>query len=413
MNTYKRKVIIYYSVFVLLCFYSTFQVKIGLHNRQNYGTHVTSTSIEAGGSSPPVNSAMILSSIANAYNAYNAASSSNVSASPDSNARSDTVVATSNTPEGNFHLSKTGNTVVSNGGTVTFSSSSSTSSSSSSSSVPANDVTDIVKTTEVASPLVPDMFVNYTLKDVDMKIYSMGVSNISDFSVSSNGKVAIISNNILSIYDFLTKQFVPSSDFTNLQKVSLAPDGAPYIVTNDNEAFFYSDINNGWIKLPVCAIDIAVGKKGDVYVIECQKNEILQINCQSGPNNRLIKNNPHLYENPQCGFLNLQGKGTKIEVMQEGVPIVISDYGKVLYFYNNQWNSFFGMYGIDVSISNEGLVFVIAGDENIYSINYFVEPPILSKMSVTGVAIESGPYSLPFVIGKDKNLYSPDSFYFN
>lgn len=236
-----------------------------------------------------------------------------------------------------------------------------------------------------------------------------------NFYVSNTGVVYAINtnDNILYYYDELKNKFlkVQSLENTNmpLSSAVVSVDNTPYVIDNLGNTYYLK--NNHWNQLPGCATMIALGRNGSIYKLGCYKEEggyeVYMLQCIQG--NTLVYNFPHLLnESVSCDWFSLNGKGIKIAVLDNGLPLIIDANEHVHYFTGNKWNSFLGIEGKDAAVSNSGLLMFIDIENKLYAINYSKHP---MEVHILGNAkkVSIGPFSIPVILGTDNVLYIANS----
>ncbi len=347
---------------------------------------------------------------------------STMSTNPGGSGSSRSAVIAVNTPNGAFAASNISNNLSANNGNASFSSFSSSSSNTAiTSTSPAS--TAVLPSASPAPvslldplpqpPLISSTLKDYTTKTANITFSPMSMQNIIDFSVSRNGELAVLTSNTIDMttklyfYDYANNNFYSYVNLNTIIKISLAPDGTVYFIDSSNKNFIFYIKNSSLQKIPVCANAMNFGKDGQLYVIECQQGQIMQVVAQLGYTN--ITSNFHLYDGLTFNTINLNGFGTKIDTLLDGSPIVISTNSQLMYYSqtSSNWQPFFGIYAQDFSVANSGLVFIIATNGSIFALNYNASKPIIYTIAGSGVKIDSGPNNLPYILTSDNYVLSP------
>lgn len=255
-----------------------------------------------------------------------------------------------------------------------------------------------------------------------MKAIDIGASPSGDlFSVGIDG--------ILYQYDFIHNKWVPVEgdyEMTNLQRVDVSEDGTPYVIANTGDTFFL-DCDNKWIRLPGCATDIGVSRWGDVWKTGCDSldggNSIYRLFCKANscdncgskckrfrskkkiPRDDIdALNDQHSKcseedNEKKCYWLKIQGAGIKISIASTGFPSVIKNSGIISQYDGTNWRDLKNdVNAVDISVSNDGIIFYVGSDNKIYRV--FDKSCTTLQLSGFGTGIASGPFSQPFVISE-------------
>lgn len=244
----------------------------------------------------------------------------------------------------------------------------------------------------------------------NVKTYNLHYSSLNftatEIAVGQSGALyAISKDNHLYSYNMLSNNFtITGNDLSFMvYRVSVANDGTPYVVSNYGNTYYLA-YNNSWIMLPGCANDIAIGKNDEIYKIGCQKGDdgylVYRLLCNDISRTILSGNSQH------CSWINLGSGGVKIKVLKDGSPVVVTKSGAIIYYDGTTWFSLLGLYAIDLSVSNDGLVFIVQVDNSMIILNYFLQIPTIYKLNGLGKGITAGPLSQSFYIGLDNNVYT-------
>jgi hypothetical protein len=234
-----------------------------------------------------------------------------------------------------------------------------------------------------------------------------------NFYVTQEGDLFVINkDNYLYNYDELRNKFKQINFENNnltFSFVVVTSDKTPYVINKKGDIFYM--YNQTWIQLPGCATMLAVGRQGEVYKLGCEKKEggyeVYMLSCTQDEN--YIDTFPHMQNNSTCSWYRLNGRGMKLSILNNGLPVIINDTYNILYFTGNNWNPFLGIKGKEISFSNSGLAMVIGLDDTLMGINYFIDPV---EIYVIGIAkkVGIGPYTIPTILGNDDNLYMGTKF---
>ncbi len=235
-----------------------------------------------------------------------------------------------------------------------------------------------------------------------------------NFYVSYEGDLyAINQDNNLYYYDELRNQFQKLKSLENnnmtLSFAVVTSDKTPYGIDQEGNTYYMN--NQTWIQLPGCATMIALGREGEVYKLGCDRKEggyeVFMLFCTQDDN--YINTFPHMQNNSTCNWYRLNGRGMKLSILQNGLPVIINDSNNIQYFTGSKWNPFLGIKGKEISFSNSGLAMVIGLDKNLLGLNYFTDPIEIYAIG-TAKKVSIGPYSIPIILGNDDNLYMASNF---
>ena len=254
----------------------------------------------------------------------------------------------------------------------------------------------------------------------------IGVSSRGDlYSVSLDGK--------LYQYNFISNTWAnmlnSDNQYIYISRVAVSYDGTPYIITQSGETY-YNNCDREWVRLQGCAIDIGIGKNGDIYKIGCDSQEngfgIYKLICnQEGGNLNMKKQtcnrakrwwrcpgcNKHK-EEKNCSWFKVDGAGVRIAVSPKGNPVVVGLNGDIMVFNDENWVALVrGANARDIDISNDGEVFYNDSEMRIFKVGRGYTIP--SQLCGGAKAITVGPYGQPFVIGNDYMILSSSKQCFN
>lgn len=220
-------------------------------------------------------------------------------------------------------------------------------------------------------------------------------------------------------YDILTETHeLLKGDFQleGVVKIAVGNDGSVYAVTVTGETFYYT-CKNTWVRIEGCATDIAVGTQGDVYKIGCDvKNGglgIYKLFCQGDScfknckRHRTYLLTNDFLDDRSCHWFRIEGSGVAITVNQIGQPIVTKVDGSVWSFNGSDWDQMGSINAIDVSCSNDGVLYIVGKDKFLYrqkivildknkNIKKYTYDKITGINNVT--SITCGPLNIPFAV---------------
>ena len=248
-----------------------------------------------------------------------------------------------------------------------------------------------------------------------------------DVGVGSQGQLYIVGlDKLLYMYDQITNYYyLVKADFIlpGIVRVDTSYDGTPYVVTSAG-GVFYLDCGDNWKKLPGCATDIGVGRGGEVYKTGCDaKNNgfaIYRLVCKckaksSTKSCRRYNKERESTESRSCDWFRFTGSGVRIDVAPSGWPYVIKVDGSVNGFNGNDWYRVGQIRGLDLSVSNDGILYVVGTDKNLYKHNEENRHTSFTQVcSVSNVmSVTVGPLGLPYVISSCGNVLSSSKTVFN
>ena len=248
-----------------------------------------------------------------------------------------------------------------------------------------------------------------------------------DVGVNSEGELyAAGLDGYLYFYEFLNnrwKKVDGDYEMTSIKRVDVSYDGVPYVVTSCGDTFYLS-CENRWIRLPGCAKDIGTGRGGEIFKTGCDEREggygVYRLfckceckncyqGCQRWKKARTCSGNCD--EKKKCYWFRIDGGGVRIDVAPSGWPYVINADQQLQGYDGTDWVTISGIKFIDVTVSNEGLVFAIAMDGTIYKVNS--DNTLTCIDNEKAFAITAGPYSQPFIVNSQKKVLTTSKLGFN
>jgi hypothetical protein len=220
-------------------------------------------------------------------------------------------------------------------------------------------------------------------------------------------------------------------EIQNLVRVDVGQNETPYVVNSSGEAFFLS-CDNLWERLPGCARDIGTGRGGEVFKIGCERREsgykIYKLNCKYQNQEckkcfRYRKNNNTKYKytisGKKCSWFGVDGGGVRISVHPNGNPFVIDDNQNIIFFDGIDWRNIPNIKALDLSLSNEGLLFYVGSDWSVNRIitkkyrNDYTKVNNEKLLDLPAIAIAAGPYSQPTIISDRYKIYTSSKLGYN
>lgn len=239
-----------------------------------------------------------------------------------------------------------------------------------------------------------------------------------DIGVNSQGDIFIVgADSKLYEYEFATNSFIHiEGDFelTKIFRVDVAWDGIPYVITETGDTYYLS-CDHKWMRLSGCASDIGTGRGGEVFKTGCDEREkgygVYKLFCSTsvtcdyrGCLNFRKKANyffTHKESGRTCEWFRIDGNGVKIDVAPNGNPYVIDKHGEINLFDGINWRKVSTkVKGYDITLSNEGVLFYIGQDANIYKSVNEIEGKWL-QLEGQGIAISSGPFGQPWIVSRE------------
>ncbi len=248
-----------------------------------------------------------------------------------------------------------------------------------------------------------------------------------DVGVSSEGDIyAVGSNGLLYHFEFTFNRWTQvNADYTlkGIVRVAVNYDGTPYVITLTGEIYFLSCFNT-WVRIQGCATDISAGRGGEVFKTGCKEDgrNVYRLFCECKcdckfRNCKRYRKKTHLQMGgkPKCAWFKIEGNGVKISVSPSGWPYVINKTGNVLSYNGLRWRQIGYILAIDISHSNDGMLYVVGDDNNIYRVideaNGIFRYVKNDNLPVVNISV--GPLSLPFITTTDKGLFTSAKREFN
>lgn len=94
-----------------------------------------------------------------------------------------------------------------------------------------------------------------------------------------------------------------------------------------------------------------------------------------------------------------------------GWPYVVNSYGQLQGYDGTDWVTISDIQFIDVTVSNDGLVYAVALDGTIYIVNS--DNSLTCLDTEKAKAITAGPYSQPFIVNAKNNVLTTSKLGFN
>lgn len=212
-------------------------------------------------------------------------------------------------------------------------------------------------------------------------------------------------------------------------RISVGYDGTPYVITVTGETFYLS-CDYKWVRLPGCASDISFGRGGEVYKTSCEQKSPndkgfpvfrLFCNCKSAccmNNCRRFRTKPsfqdNLSENKKCHWFRFDGSGLRIATAPNGWPIVIKSDNSIAMYDGADWRSLGNFQAIDIAVSNEGILYSVGIDKNLYKLTDEKRGVYERIKSITNVmSVSVGPFGLPAVTRCDDHVFTSTKTIFN
>jgi hypothetical protein len=218
-----------------------------------------------------------------------------------------------------------------------------------------------------------------------------------------------------------------STHLRNLEKVTTgtAIDDV-FVISKYGDGYYYESIEDRWIKLDGCIRDIAVTPKGDVYKLGCDYDEngysVYRYICKALGFIDCYGKDGMVYheftENDECFWFKLDIRANKISVTDHETLYLI-DGKNHSYFYDQ---NIFNLKKIteikvkDMSVSNDGNLFLTGMDQMIYIISTNDDgenPSAIECFKSNATAISVGPINLPFIISDNGAVLFSSKFPFN
>jgi len=239
-----------------------------------------------------------------------------------------------------------------------------------------------------------------------------------DIGVNSQGELYVVgADSKLYLYEFLTNSFIHiEGDFelSKIFRVDVSWEGIPYVITETGDTYYLS-CDHKWMRLPGCSSDVGTGRGGEVFKTGCEEREngygVYKLFCQTpvtcdyrGCLNFRKKSNfawTHTDSGRTCEWFRIDGNGVKIDVSPYGYPYVIDKTGEINLYDGMIWRKVSTKTkAYDLTLSNEGVLYYIGQDANIYkSVNENEGKWI--QLEGQGIAITAGPFGHPWVIQRE------------
>jgi hypothetical protein len=239
-----------------------------------------------------------------------------------------------------------------------------------------------------------------------------------DLGVNSQGELYVVgADNKLYLYEFLTNSYVHIEghfDLTKIFRVDVSWEGVPYVVTETGDTYYLS-CDHKWMRLSGCATDIATGRGGEVFKTGCDEREngfgIYKLFCNNPVTSDfrgcLNFRKPssfawtHKESERTCEWFRIDGNGVRIDVAPNGNPYIIDKNGDIYLNDGTEWRRFpTKTKAYDLTLSNDGVLFYIGQDANIYKSVDEIEGKWI-QLEGQGTAITAGPFGHPWVIQRD------------
>ena len=244
----------------------------------------------------------------------------------------------------------------------------------------------------------------------------------ADIGIGAEGDayVAGLDGN-LYYYDLVSDTYAIVTGNTSIApitRVDVDMDGVPYVVCNTGDSYFL-DCNNNWNSLSGCANDIGVGRGGDVWKVGCDTRAggygiwklFCPCKCEGGCDRKCLKFKQMNYvsglttiKKSKCFWYRIEGGAKRLDVTPDGNPWVVTDKGDVYGYDGVNWHYVKGVQGLDITVSNESMTFVVGLDKSIYALNKNKEIS-WTEISGAGLQISAGPLSQPWIVGSDNNVH--------
>lgn len=238
-----------------------------------------------------------------------------------------------------------------------------------------------------------------------------------DLGVNSQGELYVVgADSKLYLYEFISNTYLHIEghfELTKINRVDVSWEDIPYVITETGDTYYLS-CDHRWMRLSGCASDIGIGRGGEVYKTGCDEREsgfgIYKLFCSSnvncGYNGCLNFRKPKTFEwthkgsERECEWFRIDGNGVKIDVAPNGNPYVIDKNGEIQHFDGMEWRNIpTKVKAYDLSISNNGIVFYIGQDANIYK-SQNENSGTWIQIEGEGVAISVGPLDHPWVVSR-------------
>jgi len=202
-------------------------------------------------------------------------------------------------------------------------------------------------------------------------------------------------------------------DYTlrELAKISVGSNNNIFIVNIYNDGYYLSS-ENTLIKLDGCIKDISVSRSGDVYKLSCNSGDkgydVYRLICKK----ELSCDRQDIYNPRHCTWFKLDFQAIKIALSSNGVVYLIDNQNDVYQYDGFNMSSFLTLKARDLAVSNDGSVFVVGIDKNIYR-SVYDETGNYVCVNSNAVGVTIGPLNMPFVISDDSSVWFTSKYCFN
>ena len=190
--------------------------------------------------------------------------------------------------------------------------------------------------------------------------------------------------------------------------------GSLFIITSSGETFMITNlINNNkhqsppLIKLPGCAIDIAVNNKGDIYKIGCDK-----VNNGFGVYKLIYDNDNHNFSKSK--WFKIEGSGVRVAVNANDELYTVGLNGDISMFSNENgkwWVVASNTKARNISIGNDNNVYYTDVNMHIFKIN--VKEFKIEQICGLGKGVTVGPFGKLIIIDNAFNILISTKEMFN
>jgi hypothetical protein len=255
---------------------------------------------------------------------------------------------------------------------------------------------------EAAKDKIHSIWTNTKFKAIDI-----ACSNKGDIMAIGEDKKLYKYDIQKNVFDLMKQD----DEISNLKHIDLGSDATPFAITENGNTYF-SDSKSNWIRLPGCATDISIGKKGEIYKLGCTNRprgySIYQFSCfidddSSSGGNKITKNLDNYlrnyYKNLKCKWNKFPGFAKTIVVGNDGLPFTISKKNNFVYKSDGTyWDAVSGVKAKDISVSNENVLFIVGMDGKVYEVLNDKDSEVVLFDSIAAEKISTGPYSRPSII---------------
>lgn len=290
------------------------------------------------------------------------------------------------------------------------------------------DAVSIANSKAISSNLLYDKFGNLINNPIPVITlnnpiwFNTGKSAV-DVGVGSQGVLYIAgTDKNLYLYDQPKNVYTQVSDIVGVVRVDTSYDGTPFVITMTGETY-YQTCGGSWVRLPGCATDIGIGRGGEVFKTGCDVKSdgfaIYKLFCKCkckccAKGCKRYKYNRSADVEKKCEWFRYVGSGVRIDVTPHGLPIVVQSNGGIAAFNGNDWYYIGGLSALDVSVSNQGILYAVGKDRNLYRLtdeSSYTFTRIPSISDVTNVTV--GPLGLPYVTTSNGFVLSSSKTNFN